>query len=298
MPHRRAEPQDVALADPAHQGRADRSAVAGLHVQLDQPVGTRGVGGGVVAPQPRAQVGLQRDRLSGVVVVLRPGPDPEHGDVDVPPVVRHDVGVPPGRLLRRLVGRRDHDLGDQRVGLGPLLGQLRGPLVVEVLEGGQQAGADRRVVRREGAELPVVAAELLQDRHERVEVVDPRDDVAQRGEEPVALVRHRDGEHRPGLGMAQEQVGVEVQRGLVPGRGRLGEVGPHRRNVHERLLGSGRPGAPWRARTDDGWGAALSPPRTARGGPRRACPRSRSRPARDRDRTPRTGCPAPARRAG
>src|SRR3712207_9458675 len=39
-----------------------------------------------------------------------------------------------------------------------------------------------------------------------------RSDVPQRGEQPVALVRHRDGEQLPRLGVAEEQVGVEVQR--------------------------------------------------------------------------------------
>jgi len=120
--------------------------------------------------------------------------------------VGDDLRVPPGRLVRRPLGRLDHHLGDELIGRRPVAGQVGVPVVVEVLEGGEQAGAHRRVVLGDRAELAVVAPELLKDRHERVQVVDPGDDVAQRLEEPVALVSHRDGKELPRLGVAQEQV--------------------------------------------------------------------------------------------
>src|SRR3712207_8992533 len=60
-----------------------------------------------------------------------------------------------------------------------------------VLQRREQARADGRVVRGQRTELAVVAAELLQDRDERVQVVDTRHDVAEGGEQPVALVGHR-----------------------------------------------------------------------------------------------------------
>ena len=148
VPHRRAEPQHVADADPPDERGADRAAVAGLDVDLDQAVGPRGVGGGVVAPQPRPQVGLQRDRLPGQVVVAARAAAPAGrrrrwcGARAPTTSASHH-----GRLLGGRVGRLDHHLGDEGVGLGPVLGELGGPLVVEVLQRGQQAGADRRVVR-------------------------------------------------------------------------------------------------------------------------------------------------------
>ena len=112
-----------------------------------------------------------------------------------------------GRLLRGAVGRLHHDLRDQAVRRLPVRRQLRRPLVAqEVLQRGQQARAHGRVVRGERAELAVVATQLLEDRHQRVQVVDPGHDVAQRGEQPVALVRHRDGEHVARLGVGQEEV--------------------------------------------------------------------------------------------
>jgi hypothetical protein len=135
----------------------------------------------------------------------------------------------------------DHHLRDELVGRGPVLGEVGGPGVVEVLQRGQQARPDRRVVLGHRAELPVVAAERLQYRHERVQVVDVVDDVAERVEQPVALVGHRHREELARLRVAQEQVRVEVQRCLVAGGRGLGEVGPHGGDVHANASSNVRP---------------------------------------------------------
>jgi hypothetical protein len=74
------------------------------------------------------------------------------------------------------------------------------------------------------AELPVVPAQPLQQRHEAVGVGRLRDNPAERREEPVALDGHRHREHAADLGMSKKQVRVKEQRHLVA-------VGRHARKV-------------------------------------------------------------------
>ena len=156
---------------------------------------------------------LDRQGLAGPVREPVVGAQSQHGDVDDPLVVADDLGVPPRRRLGRgLIGGVHHHLGDHPVGRRPVLGHLRCPAVLEeVLERRQQRRADRRVVGVRGPEPAVVAAQLLQHGPHLVEVVDVADDAPQRADQPVTLDGHAGGEQGAGLGMGEEQRGVEEQ---------------------------------------------------------------------------------------
>ena len=115
-----------------------------------------------------------------------------------------------------LLSSSNHDFGDKPVRLGPRVGQIGRPRRAEkLLQGRQQAGPDRRVVLGYHREAPVVTTQLLQEGHHLVDLIDVRDNSAQSGHQLVALARHLDREHRAHLGVAQEEVRVEVQRDIV-----------------------------------------------------------------------------------
>jgi hypothetical protein len=161
------------------------------------------------------------------------GADLEHGQVERAQVDLGDVGVPPGRLGRvHLLGRAGHGGRDQAVGGGPVVVQLLGPgIAAEVAQGGDQRLADRRVVGGQGAELAVIAAQVLQVGDQLGDVVHVGDDADQGADQAVALLGHRRREHVPRLGVAQEQVAVEVLRD---------HVRPVPRDLAEVRLESGR----------------------------------------------------------
>jgi hypothetical protein len=64
-------------------------------------------------------------------------------------------------------------------------------------------------------ETTVITTQLLEERYHLVDLVDVGDDSAQSCHQLVALTRHLDREHRAHLGVAQEQMRVEVQRDIV-----------------------------------------------------------------------------------
>ena len=70
----------------------------------------------------------------------------------------------------------------------------------------EQRSPDGRVVLGDTAEPPVVPAELLQERHDLVELRGVADHGAECADQLVPLGCHRDREHLPDLGMGQEQV--------------------------------------------------------------------------------------------
>jgi hypothetical protein len=108
--------------------------------------------------------------------------DAEGGEVEAAQLVGDHRRLPEGRPDAGVLGRRpDHDLGDAVVGGLPVGGQLwrpRGP--VEVRERGQQAGTDVGAVPGDGAELAVLAPQVLQVLAEGIEVPDVGHDPAQR----------------------------------------------------------------------------------------------------------------------
>jgi hypothetical protein len=76
----------------------------------------------------------------------------------------------------------------------------------EVRDRGHQAGAHAGVVLGDGAELAVLAPQVLQVRAEGVDVRDVGHDPAQRVHQPVALGSHRKRERIPRLRVPKEQV--------------------------------------------------------------------------------------------
>ncbi len=77
-------------------------------------------------------------------------------------------------------------------------------------DGAQQRRPDGVVVLGEHAELAVVAAELLEERHEVVGLVDHLHDVHQRPEQAAALHLHVHREQVARLGGELEERAVEV----------------------------------------------------------------------------------------
>jgi hypothetical protein len=88
---------------------------------------------------------------------------------------------------------------------------------VESLQGREQAGPNRVIVLSHHGEAAVVTTQLFQERYHVVELIDAGDHSAQRRHQLVALPRHLDREHGAQLGVAQEQVRVEIQRDIVAG---------------------------------------------------------------------------------
>jgi hypothetical protein len=160
--------------------------------------------------------------------------DPEDRQVEPPALVRHDAGVPPRRAVRRvLVGRLDHDLGDQGVRVGPVLGERVVPRGTrEVTQSGDQALPDLRIMQRLDAEFPVVGAELANERNEILQVVDLGDYSSKRAQQAVTLMTHSDREHVPQLRISQEQIRVKEQCHSVTVLGDLCEVVLQALSVH------------------------------------------------------------------
>ena len=117
-----------------------------------------------------------------------------------------------------LLSSGNHDFGDDPVGLRPCIGQLGSPRCAEeTLQRGQQACPNRRIVLRHDGEATVVTTQLLEQGHHVIEAFDVGDHSAERGDQFLPLRRHLDREHRAHLGVAQEQMRVEVQRDIVAG---------------------------------------------------------------------------------
>src|SRR4029450_12994506 len=130
---------------------------------------------------------------------------------------RHHIGLPRCRCdVLVLLSSDNPPLGHQPVRLGPRVRQLRSPQrTVESLQGRKQARPDSCVVLSYRREATVITTKLLQQRDHLVELIDAGDHSAQGSYQLVALPRHLDREHRAHLGMAQEQMRVEVQRDIV-----------------------------------------------------------------------------------
>ena len=200
--------------------------------RLTQPPGTartwnssrpsvaRRVRRGEVAPQPRALRGLDADVLPGPVGDGLARRDLDDREVPADPAVPDDPAQP-GRRPALGARRRPHRRGDRAVGAGPRLLDLRGPgRPGELRDGAEQRDADGVVVLGEHTELAVVAAELLEERHELVRAVHHLHDVHQRAQQAAALHLHVHREQVAGLGSVAEQRRVEVPRDLLRARGR------------------------------------------------------------------------------
>ena len=188
----------------------------------NDPSGAGSGGGCVVAPQARAAAAPRwrstARRRRGAARGARPA---ERRRRRAPLDVDHGRGPTTGAGRHR-VGGADHHLGDDAVGGGPVLRHVERPVgAAEVLERGQQRLADGGVVVADDREAAVVAPELLQHGHDRVEVVDAADHLAEGADELVALVGHADREHLADVGVVEEEVRVEEQRDLVAVRGDL-----------------------------------------------------------------------------
>ena len=138
-------------------------------------------------------------------------------------------------------------LGDRAVGAGPRLLDLRGPgRPGELRDGAEQRGADRVVVLGEHAELAVVAAELLEERHELVRAVHHLHDVHQRAQQAAALHLHVHREQVAGRGSLAEQRRVEVPRDLLRAGGDDREAGADERDGDRPAWPAGAPRGPAR----------------------------------------------------
>ena len=147
--------------------------------------------------------------------------------------------VPPG-WVERFVRLRclDHDLGHQAVCILPLGFQARSPVrPTEVSERGEQAGADGVVMLGDRAELPVVPAEALDERHKLAEVIHVGDDLHKRLHKAITLRIHRHGKELARLRVPQEQIGIEKQRHLVAMHRDLGEAVFKTLSIHASLPG-------------------------------------------------------------
>ena len=232
-PERWSQTERLAGPGGADQGGGHRSAGDQPGVQLDLAA-TGGVGRGEPPPFPwSGGGGFHRDRLSGQIGQGLVGPHGEDGDVEGSMIHLDDLGLPVGGFgVRGILCGTGHGAGDEPVRGGPVGGQVVRPgIAAEMPQGGQQRFTDRRVVRGHSAELPVVAPQILQIRHQFVDPVDVGHDPHQRPDQPIALSCHGRREHVPGLRVPQEQVTVEVQGDLV---------GSVRRDDGEVLLQSSR----------------------------------------------------------
>jgi len=127
----------------------------------------------------------------------------------------------------------DHDLGHHPERRLPLRFQLGGPVGAgEVAQGGDQARADGPEVVGNRAELAVIPAEALQERHQRIEVVRLRHDPGQGRDKPVTRDVHPHREEFPDLRMTQEEIGEKEQGHLVAMHHDARQIIPQPLGVH------------------------------------------------------------------
>jgi hypothetical protein len=174
------------------------------------------------------------DRLPGAVRERRFGPDPQHRDVVPAPFVVDDLALPPGRADALGRGRRlRHHRRDERVRLGPVVGEIRCPLGAEkALQRGQQRLADEREVFGPHREPSVIAPELFDCGRDVRKIVHIGHEPAEGGDETVGLGRHGNGEHLPKFREREEQPGIEELGHLCSVRRHPCPTGPKPAAVH------------------------------------------------------------------
>ena len=159
----------------------------------------RRVGGREVAPQPRALRRLDAQVLARPVRDGLAGLHGDHREVPADALVLHHPAQP-GRRAALGLGRRAHRFGrpcrTRRSTPSRPRASTRSP--ENVADGADQRHADRVVVLGEHTELAVVAAELLEERHELVGLVDHLHDVHERAQQAAALHLHVDREQARG----------------------------------------------------------------------------------------------------
>ena len=235
---RRPQGQLAARIGRADQRVADPAARDDLDVQLDQAVLARAARDRVRPPHPRPARVLDGDVLAGLEPHALVQGDRQHGhaaeaflDVD------HLGGPERRRRGARLVRGLDHQGRNRRVGVGPgLLGRRGERRAGEPAQRGQQRRPDHLVHLRLDPVLAVVPAELGQVGGHLLRGGQALHDPDQRLDQTVPLIVHGRREQLAQLGVAGEQLAVEVTGHLVRGLGHDRERRPHR--------GHGRLGQP------------------------------------------------------